>query len=73
MKVLSLKDLKRVKGISYSRSHLYRLIDAGKFPQSIKFGGNCIAFVECEVNEWMQGKIDAQDRRYQTQPGAGAP
>ena len=62
MKVLSLRDLKRVKGISYSRPHLYRLVNAAKFPRPIKLGENCIAFVEREVDEWLQGKIDARDR-----------
>ena len=62
MKVLSLRDLKRVKGISYSRPHLYRLVNADKFPRPIKLGANCIAFVESEVDDWLQEKIDARDR-----------
>jgi prophage regulatory protein len=62
MKVLSLRDLKRVKGISYSRPHLYRLMNARQFPRPIKLGANCIAFVEREVDDWLQGKIDARDR-----------
>jgi prophage regulatory protein len=62
MKVLSLRDLKRVKGISYSRPHLYRLMNAKKFPRPIKLGANCIAFVEREVDDWLQDKINARDR-----------
>ena len=73
MRVLSLKDLKRVKGISYSRPHLYRLVNADKFPRPIKLGENCIAFVECEVDEWIQDKIDARDGQYKAQMSAGAP
>ena len=33
---LTYKELKPLKGISYSRIHLKRLEDAGKFPKRIK-------------------------------------
>lgn len=58
MKVLALKELKQLKGISYSRPHLYRLIRAREFPTPVKLGRNRIAFVESEVDGWLQGKMD---------------
>ena len=46
MKLLSIDELKPVKGIPYSKPHLWRLIRAGKFVQPIRLGENRIAFSE---------------------------
>jgi prophage regulatory protein len=44
------------RGIPYSRAHLYRLIRAKKFPQPIRLGENRIAFIEDEIDAWLEGK-----------------
>jgi predicted DNA-binding transcriptional regulator AlpA len=36
--LLSLADLREHYGITYTRQHLYRLMDAGKFPRSVALG-----------------------------------
>ena len=56
---LSYKELKPLKGISYSRIHLKRLEDAGKFPKRIKSGAR-IYWYEHEVDEWKQSQADAR-------------
>ena len=61
MKLISMAELKPVKGIVYSRPHLYRLIHAGAFPKPIKLGGNRIAFVESEIDGWLDAKVAARD------------
>jgi predicted DNA-binding transcriptional regulator AlpA len=38
MKLLSIDELKSVKGVVYSKPHLWRLIRAGKFPRPIRLG-----------------------------------
>jgi prophage regulatory protein len=57
MRVLSFDELLPIKGIRYSRSHLYRLIKAKQFPQPVKLGGNCVGFLESEINEFLASEI----------------
>ena len=57
MRMLSFDELLPVKGIRYSRSHTYRLIKARRFPQPVKLGGNCVGFLESEINDWLTSKV----------------
>ncbi|AUT90730.1 helix-turn-helix transcriptional regulator [Proteus mirabilis] len=41
----------------YGKAWIYRLIEAGQFPKSVKIGARSIAFVESEVDEWIANKI----------------
>ena len=59
---LSYKELKSLKGISYSRIHLKRLEDAGKFPKRIECGAR-VYWWEHEVDEWKQRQADACYRK----------
>lgn len=59
-RLLSRDDL-RTRGIRYSRAHLHRLIQAGKFPAPIKLGENRNAWVESEVDSWIASRIAARD------------
>ncbi|MCV3243476.1 AlpA family transcriptional regulator [Mesorhizobium sp. ZC-5] len=52
-----MKELKEVKGISYSKSQIYRLMREGKFPHSIAIGENRIEFLEPEIDGWIMVKI----------------
>ena len=60
MKLISIRELDGM-GVSYSRAHIYRLVRAGKFPKPIKLGENRIAWVEAEVDEWINNKIAERD------------
>lgn len=42
---------------SYGKAWIYRLIETGQFPQSVKIGSRSIAFVESEVDAWVANKI----------------
>jgi prophage regulatory protein len=58
---LTYKQLKPLKGISYSREHIKRLEKAGKFPKRIKpEGGSRVYWWEHEVDEWKQSQADAR-------------
>lgn len=46
----------------YGKAWIYKLIQQGKFPQSVKIGTRSIAFVESEVNEWINQRI-AESRK----------
>ena len=61
MKLLSIDELKSVKGVVYSKPHLWRLIRAGKFPRPIRLGQNRIAFPESEIDDWVRSKISERD------------
>jgi predicted DNA-binding transcriptional regulator AlpA len=52
MRLLIYENLRSEKGIPYTRSHIWRLCKAGKFPQPIKLTPN-------GVNHWPEPEIDA--------------
>lgn len=43
----------------FSRSQIYRLITAGKFPRPIKAAEATSAWIENEVQAWIEGRIAA--------------
>lgn len=46
---------------SLSRSFLYDLMKKGQFPKPCKLAVRASAWVEAEVDEWIQSRIDARD------------
>ena len=60
MKLLSMDEL-RDRGISYSKAHLWRRISAGTFPKPIRLGVNRIAFLEVEIDAWLNERIAERD------------
>ena len=59
-RILTYAELKTLKGITYSRQHLKRLEDAGKFPRRINPSPGRMGWLEDEVDEWLQSKADAR-------------
>lgn len=57
---LSFPDL-RDRGIRFTRQHLYRLIKANKFPRPIRLGENRLAWVESEIDAYLETKIAERD------------
>jgi len=45
----------------YSPAHIARLEAAGGFPKRVKLGFNRVGWVESEVLEWLQIRIDARE------------
>jgi prophage regulatory protein len=41
----------------YGKSWIYKLVSRGCFPQPVKIGPRAIAFVESEVDEWINQRI----------------
>ena len=59
-KLLNFPDLKVVKGIRYSRRHLARLEQAGKFPRRVSLGLNAVAWVESEIDAHIEAAMKAR-------------
>ncbi len=59
MKVLRIKDVQARVG--YSRSHIWQLERAGRFPRKIRLGPNSVGYVESEIDEWIAGKVAERD------------
>ena len=59
MRILSKRQLKEL--VLYSPQHVARLEAAGKFPQRIRLGQNRVGWLEAEVMDWLQQRIDARE------------
>jgi len=54
IKILRLKDVIAKTGLS--RSTIYVLLSAGKFPKKIQLSPRCIGFLEADVDTWLYEK-----------------
>jgi prophage regulatory protein len=54
------RDLK-AKGIPYSKPHIWRLEQAGKFPRRVPLGPSRHAWVESEIDAHVDALIAARD------------
>ena len=59
-KFLRLPDVLERTG--YKRTTIYEMIKAGKFPAQVYLGPRAVAWLESEVEAWMQERIDARDQ-----------
>ncbi len=61
LKLIGQHELAPKKGIRFHPRHLWRLRKAGKFPKPIKLGGQRIAYVEAEIDAWIEQRIAERD------------
>lgn len=47
-----------LKRTGFGKAWIYRLISEGRFPAPVKIGVRTVAFVESEVDEWIQSVIE---------------
>ena len=47
-----------LKRTGFGKAWVYRLISEGRFPAPVKIGVRAVAFVESEVDEWIQSVIE---------------
>lgn len=57
-KLVSIKELKTVCGIPYSRQHIRRLELAGQFPQRVRLGQNRVAYRLADIEAWIQERLE---------------
>ena len=53
--LIRLPEVQRRTG--YSKAWIYRLLKEQRFPQSVKIGSRSIAFIESEIDEWIDQRI----------------
>lgn len=63
MKVILYADLKPQKGISHSKTQLWRLERAGKFPKRVQLSAGRHAWVEAEIDAFIAERIAARDEK----------
>ncbi|TDQ38098.1 helix-turn-helix transcriptional regulator [Thiopseudomonas denitrificans] len=59
MKFIKLRDVMELT--SLARSTIYKFVAEGRFPKQVPLGGNCVAWVESEIHEWLEGRIAERD------------
>jgi prophage regulatory protein len=47
--------------VSYAPAHIDRLEKAGKFPRRVTLGQARVAWVEDEIRDWMQRRMDERE------------
>jgi prophage regulatory protein len=55
--ILRLPAVKQSTGLS--RSTIYLRVAEGTFPRPVSLGGRSVGWVEREIQEWLQRRIDA--------------
>lgn len=50
----------REHGVLYSRSHIYRLEAAGKFPKRVPIGDARVGWVENEIDDYVAEKVKSR-------------
>ena len=60
-KLIRIKSVLGMTGIS--KSYLYQLVSKGDFPRPVQLvqGGKSVAWIESEVQSWVESRIQARD------------
>ncbi|SMY08069.1 helix-turn-helix transcriptional regulator [Flavimaricola marinus] len=58
MRILSKKQVKEL--VLYSPQHIARMEKAGTFPKRIQLGPNRVGWVEDEVLDWLQPRLESR-------------
>jgi len=57
--------------VPYSRATIYRLITAGRFPRPYSLGARAVAWLESEIDAWIEARINKQNAPTISRPGTG--
>ncbi|RQB76050.1 AlpA family transcriptional regulator [Pseudomonas aeruginosa] len=60
MKILRLSAV--IESTGLARSTIYKLVGLGEFPKPVPLVGRSVGWVECEVHEWIKGRIAQRDQ-----------
>ncbi len=59
MRLIKLHEVKSLSGLG--RTSIYTFMKEGEFPKSVSLGGRAVAWVEEEVLDWIQSRIELRD------------
>jgi len=59
MRMISKRQLREL--VLYSPQHVARLEKAGKFPMRVQLGPNRVGWVESEILDWLQERLDRRE------------
>jgi prophage regulatory protein len=62
MKLIRLPTVELKTGLRHSA--IYERMAAGTFPRSVPIGTKAVAWVESEIDEWIQDRIAERDEAY---------
>jgi prophage regulatory protein len=57
---LRLSEVRR--RVPYGRASIYRLIAAGQFPRPYSLGARAVAWLESDIDAWIESRIDKQQQ-----------
>ncbi|WP_176470612.1 helix-turn-helix transcriptional regulator [Vibrio metoecus] len=60
IRLIRFREVLAMTGLS--RSSMYRFIEENQFPAQVQLGGRAVAWVESEVQEWIQQRVT--ERRF---------
>lgn len=60
-KIITWAELKQV--VPYTRQHVLRLENDGKFPRRVQIGANRVGWLLNEIEQWFASRIDQRDAR----------
>jgi len=60
-KLLKIKEV--VDRTSICRAKVYQLLALKQFPQPVKLGQRSVAWVESEINDWIEKRIQERDEK----------
>jgi len=60
-KLIRIRSVVEITGLS--KSYIYQLVAKDLFPKSIQLvpGGSSVAWVESEINDWIESRIQSRD------------
>ena len=64
-------DALAAKCITYSKPHLWRMEKAGTFPKRVPIGNGRYAYVEEEIDAFIESKINERDKGRRITPHGG--
>jgi prophage regulatory protein len=59
-RLISMKEV--TARVPFTKVHIYRLMNQGEFPRSIKIGKRRVCWRESELEAWINAKLDTSER-----------
>lgn len=59
MRLISIKEV--IHKTSLARSTIYKYLSLGEFPKSVSLGTNKVAWLESEIDEWIESKVVSRE------------